>query len=374
VDSLFGQTASFANVTAVTSNGNYVVTGATLKVNATTNTVASVTGANKSAPTEVSCAACHLGFGSLTSLPADPVTGEALAKTVNDPNGVFDLGGDGSPQDVGINCEQCHGPGSKHRDEAILVVQGAGNPKTPDTTAEYIVNPANLGSDRASLICGRCHDPRGILANETGNFPPVGISRANYVANYVTPTQKSFTASGLYPDNIHGKGGHHGLTYDNFLCSKHYRNQTALLACDTCHNTMGGTSYRYGLVGDPDNSSVGQGLCNMCHNFDIGQHVLDKTGSEMKNSGMNCITCHMTRTGKGGAGRPGLLIGTPTSTVTDANLEYFEGDQSSHVFDVIHKTDIGVSGTVPGSAMPSPYTNSCGTCHDASKLQFQAPQ
>jgi hypothetical protein len=66
-----------------------------------------------------------------------------------------------------------------------------------------------------------------------------------------------------------------------------------------------------------------------------------------------------------------LLLGTPTGITTDANITYWEGDQSAHNWFVPRKFDPGIAGVVPGSAMPSPYTNSCGTCHDASKLPFQ---
>ena len=369
VDSLFGSASSF-----------YDPKTKKLKVSATTNTVASIAGSNNSSPTNSSCASCHLGFGSYTSF-TDATTGETLAHTVNDPNGIFDLGGDGNAQDVGINCEQCHGPGSSHRTanlNAIIAppvpVPARGSKKAaPDTTGKFIVNPKLLGTDRASLICGRCHDPRGILANESGNFPAVGISRAEYIANFVTPTQKSFSASQVWADQLHGTGGHHGMTYENYLCSVHARNSTRMVACDDCHDSMGNSNYRYSLKGDPDDSGP-QGLCNTCHNMDISAHVLAQTGSVMKGGQMNCINCHMTRTGKGGAGQAGLLLGTPTGLTSDGNIIYWQGDQSSHVFDVPHKFSRGVAGVAPSSAMPIPYTNACGTCHDASKLQFQQPQ
>lgn len=325
----------------------------------------------------VSCAACHLGFGSYEKF-TDPITGETLAHTVGDSNGVFDLGGDGELQDVGVNCEQCHGPGSKHREEAIKGVFAVGTTppkgKIPDTTATHIVNPAKLGADRASLICGRCHDPRGILASEEDNFPPPGISRAEFISKYVNPAQKGIPTASLYPDGVHGKGGHHGFTYSNFLLSKHYRNSTRMLACDDCHDAMGDSPFRYSLLGDPDDSSKGKGLCNSCHDKDVGQHVTEKTGNAMLSGTMKCINCHMTRVGKSGAGRPGTLLQVPAGTTADAKIEYWENDQSSHVFDVPHKFDKGVAGQNPGDAMPAPYTNACGTCHDAAKLQFQQPQ
>ena len=42
-----------------------------------------------------SCAVCHIGAGTIQKY-TNPTTGEALAHTVADPNGVYDLGGDGS--------------------------------------------------------------------------------------------------------------------------------------------------------------------------------------------------------------------------------------------------------------------------------------
>jgi hypothetical protein len=87
----------------------------------------------------------------------------------------------------------------------------------------------------------------------------------------------------------------------------------------------------------------------------------------------------MVGTSNEGAGRPGLLLGTPKSTAlvpdpTDANITYWEYDSRSHVMDVPSKFSAGVAGVQPGLAMPTPYTSSCGICHDASKLQYQGAQ
>ena len=203
-------------------------------------------------------------------------------------------------------------------------------------------------------------------------FPPPGISRADYLTNYVDPAFKGTPSSRLWPDGIHERGGHHSLTYANYVLSKHSRNARQMVACDDCHDAMGDSPYRYSLKGDPDDSQAG--LCSQCHAIDVTTHVPEKTGSAMMGAGMKCVNCHMPRTGKGGAGRPGLLLGTPTGLSSDANLMYWEGDQSAHIWlPFAHKFDPGVAGVQPGLARPTPYTNSCGTCHDASKLQYQAP-
>jgi hypothetical protein len=61
----------------------------------------------------------------------------------------------------------------------------------------------------------------------------------------------------------------------------------------------------------------------------------------------------MTRTGKGGAGTPGLILaGQITGLSSDANIIYWQNDQSSHVMDVPHKFSPGVAGTPDPALAP----------------------
>jgi hypothetical protein len=77
----------------------------------------------------------------------------------------------------------------------------------------------------------------------------------------------------------------------------------------------------------------------------------------------------MNKTAKTGSGEFGFLLSAPTGTAADSTETYFENDITSHVFDVPGKTNVGVAGVVPQSAMPIPYTQACATCHDPSLLQ-----
>lgn len=333
-----------------------------------------------------SCATCHVG-GNTQLQAVNATTGENLSGTVGDVNGVFDMNGDGQLDDLGINCETCHGPGSRHQTEALaapdaVVARRQVQPKN----AKYIVNPKLLGSDRVAMLCGRCHSG-GSAVDNGHNYPPPGISRSDYLTLYTNPTGNTPNNNGrsvnsLWPDGIHEKGGHEGLAYSTYIKGMHYRNSRILVTCSDCHNLHGGANFRAALVDDPDDSS--SPLCQRCHTRDVTQHVVDKTGSAMNGSAINCTQCHMVKTGKGGAGHPGLVLGTPNGTATDANIVYWQNDQTSHVMDMPRKFTRGVAGVPPGSipfttnpqlgAMPVPYTNQCGTCHDASKLQFQQPQ
>jgi hypothetical protein len=326
--------------------------------------------------TGAGCAGCHVGGGPMhqqTTAEADPATGERLSSSTPDINGALDFDGDGTPDDVGITCEVCHGPGSRHRAEAMLATPTTtttSSRKTPvdDHRGKFIVNPDLLGADRASLVCGRCHIGGGV--KDVNNFAPPGISRAEYLANYVS--SKGPGASSFSSDGQNMNGGHEGIAFDNWMESKHSRNKTRMVACHDCHDAMGDSPYRYSLKGDPDSST--DGLCNQCHtSVNVNEHVTEKTGAPMTGTGMLCRNCHMPRVGKGGAGRPGLILGTPTGLSSDANIMYWENDQSSHLFEPPNKFNAGVAGKKPGYAMPVPYTNSCGTCHDASKLQYQSP-
>jgi hypothetical protein len=333
--------------------------------------------------TAAGCAACHVGGGPMyqqTLAERDAVTGERLTRSTPDSNGPFDLNGDGGLDDIGITCEVCHGPGSKHRDEAMKSVTAP--PTTSKTKkalpedfgGKYIVQPDLLSADRATTICARCHI--GSNVKDVNAFAPPGISRAEFLANYIG-SEKGPGASSFRPDGEHMNGGHEGIAFDNWLESKHSRNTKQMLACHDCHDVMGGTSYRYALAGDPDDSQ--NGLCNKCHEVNVVEHVPEMTGSAMSGAMMKCINCHMPRVGKGGAGRPGMILGTPAgvtnalnSVTSDANLYYWENDQSSHLWEVPNKFNPGVAGIQPHLAMPVPYTNSCGqACHDASKLRYQ---
>jgi cytochrome c len=75
---------------------------------------------------------------------------------------------------------------------------------------------------------------------------------------------------------------------------------------------------------------------------------------------ISCVDCHATKTMQTGAGGKGLE--------KTGGRTYWMNDITAHLFDVPRKTNKAVKGIDPGRAMPIPYTNSCGACHDADGL------
>ncbi|MDP6849569.1 MAG: cytochrome c3 family protein [Planctomycetota bacterium] len=315
------------------------------------------------------CLACHAtGWESYT----DAVTGEILCDSVEDVGGEFNLDPD---EDSTLNilntsCESCHGPGSEH--VAVNI------PGSNFEGGKHIVLPEYLTPAREIQICNRCHDrlegAGGVQGGfpqhvDTGEFPLPGISRAEYLASYVKISHPK--TSKMWADDIHPKS-HHQQGPD-FMKSDHYRNVDKLMTCSDCHDLHGDTNFARALVGDPTDGE--SSLCMDCHGADIVDvptHTALVLGAEGAHgsSQASCVDCHMVKTAKTGAGDYGALLGAPDGTSGDNDLVYFQNDITSHVFDVPRKDNVGVDGVTPSSAMPVPYTQACGTCHDVSTLQF----
>lgn len=294
---------------------------------------------------EVECASCHFNGYSLTPT----VAGDYVAGSVNDPGGEFDIDGDGTPNELNIGCEVCHGPGSEH----------AKAPKAKK--ASTIVNPRKLAPERASVICEQCHSrPQGNLKNDQpvskdNKMLIPGTSRNEFLVNFTTredAAQKDF-----WPDGIHSKSHHQQGT--DFIKSKKYRNGNHIMICADCHDPHGATEVKHQLraeVRDEKNS-----LCASCHKdaSDIKTHTEARVGKG--HSSIHCVDCHMTKTMMTGAG-----LGKGLAKKDGKN--YWINDITSHIFDVPRKDNVGVKGVEPGKAMPIPYTNACGKCHDVDGL------
>jgi len=307
---------------------------------------------------EGQCASCHFTG---VQLYKDSATHELMATAVPDDNGAYSPDNSGIPQEVNVGCESCHGPGSKHREESFREGPIFG-PKRK--LGSNIVQPAYLSNDRASGICGQCHEQvtgksqlgaREIPLDSNEQFPRPGISRAEFLTKHTT--RKSFALNQLWPDQTHPYD--HRSQYSTWLKSKHARNDRILVACDDCHNSHGDSTFIRGLTDNPKDSN--SRLCQRCHAIDVTSHSTERAQDPMLGKAMKCVDCHMARTARSGAGNQGLRYAEPTGNATDADFLYWENDLVSHVMDVPRKT--AVAGVQRGAAMPVPYYKSCGSCH-----------
>lgn len=294
---------------------------------------------------EIQCASCHYSGYTLTPT----VEGGFVAGAANDPNGEADIDGDGMPNELNIGCEVCHGPGSAHS-------------KAPRRSkASLIVNPAKLASERSVVICNQCHSrPQGTMKNDQpinkdGRMLTPGMSRNQYLVNHTT--REDAAQSDFWPDGVHSKSHHQQGT--DLVRSKHYINENQVLSCASCHDPHGKTGLKYQVK-----AAVRDGkdtLCASCHKVDMKEHTA-KTVGEPHTRKIACVDCHMTKTMQTGAGLGEGIEGK-------GGKKYWMNDITSHLFDVPRITNKGVKGVDPGKAMPTPYTNACGTCHEpADKL------
>ncbi|MGE0192952.1 MAG: hypothetical protein AB7T63_13025 [Planctomycetota bacterium] len=312
---------------------------------------------------EARCAGCHFtGYEGYAD-----VGGERLARAVRDPSGVLDLEGDGFLDEINVGCESCHGRGQEH-------AAWAAHPANAAHAARFIVSPGALSPSRQLMLCGRCHErvvgqgtvPSQAPLDANDRMPPAGLSRAEFLASYVSV--KGPAPTDLWSDGIHARFDHQQAS--ELVRSPKARNDRILVTCQDCHDNHGESTALHHLLYDhTDPLSL---LCFRCHNVDHLQHMQDRTGSTHAGIGTVCSRCHMPATGRGGAGTPGFPLGPLTGTAADEHLLYWRGDRTSHLFAPLPRTtNPDVAGETPMRAMPIPYTDACGTsCHDPSGLPF----
>lgn len=300
---------------------------------------------------EASCAACHVLDYRLDQDATGFFTAEAFASTDGIPYGAT-----GERRELNVGCEVCHGPGSSHH---------AASQSRPGA---FIVSPGLLSAEREVQICTQCHSR--IRSNDTfdlGTRQPIGrepgrenrlmrpgTRRAEWFRHYVT--QRDAEASLIWEDDLHSAHPHQQAT--DYVKSLHYRNRAELVACSSCHSQHARGPAGWARGTRPGEVAKPSTVCLSCHSGSLeGVAEHDRHRNQLLTA---CETCHMPRTARDGAGRPGLL-----GSVRAAEGRFWEGDLSSHVFDVPRRENPGVvaEGKNPATAMPIPYTNGCGTCH-----------
>jgi len=185
--------------------------------------------------------------------------------------------------------------------------------------------------------------------NTDGWMMPAGASRNEFLTSYAT-TQLDGAPSDYYaePDS-HSKSHHQ--QYSDFIRSSMYKNGSELMTCSSCHDPHQRTANPRQLRADPNDNAAACGTCHATNAADLVAHLTAQNvpgASGMASA--KCTDCHMTKTAKTGAGRPGAVI---------AGTQYWMNDITSHLFKVPDR------GLATSAGMPTPYTNACGVCHSS---------
>lgn len=193
--------------------------------------------------------------------------------------------------DVDVDCEACHGPGSRHIAWAQARAAGSSGSsqakpdRPPEANAmglttnleraspgQWQMNPATGIAQRSGLlhtqeldICAGCHARRKVIAKQFS----VGTA-------FLDAYLPALLESGLY----HADGQIDGevFEYGSFIQSRMYH---AGVRCSDCH--------------EPHSLALreqGNGLCAQCHlpaKFDVAEHSHHQQGG----AGAQCVNCHM---------------------------------------------------------------------------------
>ena len=229
---------------------------------------------------ELECMSCHNGMPELVSGSEN--------KYLKIPNG--------------IDCERCHGPGSKHVAEKM-------NRNLVDTSKfiDYsIVNPSKLPIALQMDVCQRCHIQGNVVLNEGKSFsdfrPGMKLSS---VMNVFMPVYKGDEDAHIMASHaerlkmskcflVSAAKAENGSEKEQL---KPYKNA---LTCITCHNPH--ISVR------KTGKEVFNNACLSCHDQSanssivknpVSHSLLSCTESEVARMKFenNCVTCHMPKNG-----------------------------------------------------------------------------
>jgi predicted CXXCH cytochrome family protein len=172
----------------------------------------------------------------------------------------------------GIDCQRCHGPGSKHAEMA----------ETPGASVESIrkaiVNPARLSSDRQMEVCMQCHLettsfrlPNAIVRYERGPFSyQPGEPLADFMLHFdqAAGNDRVEIASAAY----------------RLRRSACFLKSEGALACTTCHNP-------HDIPRGEEGARHYTDVCRGCHSAALDKLVA--SGKHTKSG--DCIGCHMPK-------------------------------------------------------------------------------
>jgi tetratricopeptide (TPR) repeat protein len=196
----------------------------------------------------------------------------------------------------GINCERCHGAGSVH-------VQQRSSQERIDTSRfidHSIVNPSKLSIDLQFDVCQRCHLQGNAVLKEGKSFFDFkpGMKLSDYISiflpKYANADDEFIMAS--HADRLK-MSRCFVKSLDPAKVKNTLRPYKDAMTCVTCHNPH--------VSVKQTGSETFNRACLNCHGKKIEMHCsepkvahdLPKTAQSPLPSSLNCVSCHMPRSG-----------------------------------------------------------------------------